>query len=275
MPLTFSHWPKDLLQLLIGYLPLVDRSRMRLVSASVAREIRKTLRAQSEGHVVISVPDLSQRPLRLQPRTALRWICPCCRTHTNISESACRKCATAADINPGIRRIFIGQIRKDLTVEFLDWLLAVLTPRIPLFHIENHTTKEGRGRGCAWLYVYGEDAEATLFTLSQRIFLDKDDSSDEEVLHFCLPAAISTLEHIAKSRSRSDGRPLVLPRRLLVVESPVALKTRRKSRNSPDSEAELPSDVVDQHPPVSKSTTRVYQHNPYLFSAVSTDPPPL
>ena len=52
-----------------------------------------------------------------------------------------------------MHRVFFGQLPKDRAMEVLDWLLHLMSPSVLIFHIEAHTAKGGRGKGCAWVYV--------------------------------------------------------------------------------------------------------------------------
>ena len=225
--------PIDVLQQVFEWLPLADLSRLRSVSTAMADTVSKKLLTRSAGHLVLPLPAFKDRIVHLQPRTALRWICGQCRTHNNISKAHCPRCDFAApEDRPNVRRLFLGQLRKELTVEYVDWLFALVAPDIIIFHIENHTSKDGRGRGSAWIYVFGCEAEATVTNLSGRVFLDIDDETGKEQLHVCASDAMSELNQVALHRSCQANRPLVLPRRALAVERPVTGLEATRSRGA-------------------------------------------
>ena len=67
-----------------------------------------------------------------------------------------------------MHRVFFGQLPKNRAMEVLDWLLHLLKPSVPIFHIEAHTAKGGHGKGCAWVYVRTEAEAQELITFHGR-----------------------------------------------------------------------------------------------------------
>lgn len=285
----------------VGYLPLRDLLNVRGVSKSFTSQVDSIARPVSKGQVFIQMPDLTKCGVdHRHPRGTLRWTCGACRTNNNIASATCRRCGKVNATCENIRRVFFGQLRKDLTVECVQWMLAMLAPTVPVYHIENHTSKEGRGKGCAWIYITSAKAEEQLLKLNRRVFLDVDEHV-REGMHVSGALVADQLEHFAMTRSGLRSRPHVLPRQQLVVERPAAAvepvrpapvaqttrtpKSTNQARDRPSATAkpqspvaldiptEKPTPIKPQMLKPSAFTSvrvpQVYRHDPYAFNPIA------
>ena len=305
MAVTFDSLSPSAMSTVVGYLPLRDLLNVRGVSKSFTSQVDSIARPVSKGQVFIQMPDLTKCAVdQRHPRGTLRWTCGACRTNNNIASATCRRCGKVNAACENIRRVFFGQLRKDLTVECVQWMLAMLAPTVPVYHIENHTSKEGRGKGCAWIYITSAKAEEQLLKLNRRVFLDVDEQV-REGMHVSGTRVADHLENYAMTRSGLRCRPHVLPRQQLVVERPAASAAESlrptppapaaRAPKSPNQAKERPSaaaavkpqypialDVPTEKPTpmkpqMLKSSTftsvrvpKVYRHDPYAFNPIPT-----
>lgn len=161
-------------------------------------------------------------------RRALQWQCDTCgfwnptgRTH----------CANAGCLAPGgmvsdVKRLFIGQMRKEDTASLLGWIIGLVCPGTDVVHIESHTnpSQGGRGKGCAWLYVRTPAEAASITSLDRRVFVDVDPVTGQEGIWVCGPDEDDkdVLTYFASQRATDPSRLAVLPKNPFVVEVPSA-----------------------------------------------------
>jgi hypothetical protein len=109
---------------------------------------------------------------------AYNWRCLNCASLNN-GNRACACCRTPTSI--GACRVFLGQLRKELTAELTTAMLATLCPSACVLHVESHTNPTGaRGRGCAWVYLDSvADARELIHTMHKRAFIDVDADGGE------------------------------------------------------------------------------------------------
>ena len=207
-----------------------------------------------------------------QPKTneELRWNCTSCKTSNNISLGSCRRCGELNATNAITPRVFLGQLPKDNTAEIADWLISSMFPDIDIFHIEAHTTKDGRSKGCAWVYVFHAEAAHELLSLHRSALFDIHPDTEELGV---LVGTCEDLEPIAASFSKA--RAAHLPRQLLVAELPGAVVKPQKMTATPQPER-IVADEKQRHLQQYKRPTRqvrptVYSHNPYAFNPIPAE----
>lgn len=159
----------------------------------------------------------------LNHRSTFAWRCGICRSErVNLgTQQPCAQCH--APFERAAIRVFVGQLRKDNTAEYLHWLLSSFAPDIVVHHIEAHTTRgEQRTRGAAFVHLDSqEDCAKLCALLNKRIFADvlpSDHGMEEGVWIVEDAADAAALADFARTRAMQQGRPSVLPRQLLVVE---------------------------------------------------------
>ena len=130
-----------------------------------------------------------------------------------------------------MRRVFMGQLRKVGTTEHLEWLLASLFPTMNPFHIEAHTTKDGRNKGCAWVYVTNASDEAHVLSLNRRIYLGQMEHGADGVW-FVASDRTQQLEAMAAARDESERGGGRLPRQPVVSELPTGGRNDRKKETT-------------------------------------------
>lgn len=221
----------DALCQVMSYLPLKDVTACRTVSRALNKAAAADVPTPLPGSIFIRFNGDSNRDgsfAEAPSRNQLRWICNYCETANGVTVGVCRRCGGGNTDCQGIRRVFLGQLRKERTTELADWLISRVFPDMEVFHIENHTSsKDGRGKGCAWIYVSNAYDEARLISLNKRLFVDVD-ADRREGVWFCSPDHLQELANMAASRAYHKSRPQVLPRQPLVCERP-ALRTVPKS----------------------------------------------
>ena len=108
-------------------------------------------------------------------------------------------------------------------MEVLDWLLHLMSPSVPIFHIEAHTAKGGRGKGCAWVYVRTVANAQELVAMNHCALL-KMSLETGQLGAYIGGIALETLcEEDAAHRSTH------MPRQLLVAELPSSAAKRVKN----------------------------------------------
>ena len=196
----------------------------------------------------------------------LRWTCRQCRTANNIAMPKCRRCIDGVKMDPPMLRVFFGQLPKDHTSEVLYWLLHLLCPTVAVFHIEAHTAKGGRGKGCAWVYVRTEDEAKQLVAMNHRAMLKISLTKSDEVGVYLGERA--SLVQLCDSEQAPSSSTETL-RQLLVVELPMSAADKKealarrtdKSSSSPSASSLSPSLG-------SPAVVSVWTHNPYGFCAI-------
>ena len=202
-----------------------------------------------------------------QSNTALRWMCQGCKTSNNIATLQCRRCGMNNPQGQQMRRIFLGQLPKERTAEICEWMLARLFPEVRVFHIEAHTSKDGKSKGCAWVYVPRSYDETRILTLSRRIFIDVDQLGREGLI-MCHPEAQAELKALSSSRASVKTRQAYLPRQPLVCELP----SQRESSTRAPGIAPAP---VTQPPPGLGKSPMVGMCHPHLGNSPMPGMPPI
>jgi len=160
-------------------------------------------------------------PEQLQLRATHRpntftWRCMGCASRT--TGTRCNVCRSP--IAQAACRVFVGQMRKAAAAQLTRDMIARLTPEVNVLHVEEHTQKEGKCRGCVWVYV-DSPAEAWLLTsLHKRVFIDVDEDMREGYWYVTEPSCVPQLRAMAEVLGFAPHRPMVLPRQPLVAELP-------------------------------------------------------
>jgi hypothetical protein len=221
---SFAHFDNSLLMTIVSYLPIREVTILRTLNSKLFEVAQLVIPVAGPGLVFIRFEWETNRGKRFDycvpSPGALRWSCGACSTVNRVNATNCRRCQACYLEGHGTRRVFFGQLRKDRTAELVDWIIALVCPQIKLCHVENHTNGvDGRGKGCAWVYVANEYDEQRLLTLNKRMFVDVDDDGREGIW-YCSPDFIESLGVMASRRSCFPNRPIVLARQPLVVERP-------------------------------------------------------
>lgn len=150
------------------------------------------------------------------------WRCVVCGFWNAETRVLCgnRQCQSPSLTHAGCARIFLGQLRRDATVPFIQWLLSRVIERpSELRNVENHRHNvTQRGKGCAWAYFETEDVANELLSYHRRMFLDVVDGT--EGVWIVKQDDVDALHEVASERGYTAQRPKCLPRNALVVEPP-------------------------------------------------------
>ena len=203
--------------LVVEFLPLADLQSTRLVSRTFHFRISQLAmrpHASTSGMMFVTAPSLVGRTA--SDRSVLQWTCSQCRSLNCVILATCRHCG-GQNHEEVKSRVFMGQLPREMTTEVADWLVSFALPTVDVFHIEAHTTKDGRSKGCAWIYLNHPGQEEQLLTLNRRIFVDVDAEGRQGL---CISARhnVSNMQVMALSRAASKVRPSFLPRQPLVIE---------------------------------------------------------
>ena len=188
------------------------------------------------------------------PYEDLKFVCENCETVNNITRDICVRCGMENQEGNGLRRMFIGQLRKTATTEITEWMLAMIFPKLKPYHIESHTTKLGRSKGCAWVYISGSEFEENILSLHGKIFIDVDDEG-REGLWYCKDSSLllalynerrgDAIEKAKENTPEGQEPPVpAFPRMPLVCERP----TGRQRRGTPNPEGFLLSSAPTSVP---------------------------
>ena len=282
--------PRAVLAAIMSFLPLKDLLSCRAVDthfAAAAATAVAVMPAQGPlaGSLFLVYDGDSHRGRRFDqhpPRDALGFICPLCSTSSNITAKWCHRCGATNTVNVlGLRRVFLGQLRKADTTAHAEWLLAMLCPEMTFFHIESHTTKDGKSKGCAWVYVTDQKDTARLLHLDGCCFLDVSREGLEGV--WIAPNhRRHAIENLSVDSDLANSRPSVLPTRALVCESPTPQArsklwhrlSRTKRRAPADTQALLSAANAPKHVqkpllPERMTQPMVTRHDPYAFAVIA------
>ena len=146
------------------------------------------------------------------------WLCLACNRRT-AGPRYCRECHTPMAV--GACRLFMGQLRKELTAELAAAMLRTLLPDVEILHVESHTNgTDGHGRGCAWVFVGSVEDARRVTALHKRVFVNVDADGGEGFWFARDPALVPALDAmVAEVVARTDI-PDGLPRLPVVVEAP-------------------------------------------------------
>lgn len=189
----------------------------------------------------------------------LRWTCDDCKTTSNISLSSCRRCGRGGRSERTTPRVFLGQLPKDRTAELADWLVSFALPTVDIYHIEAHTTKDGRSKGCAWVYVNDTEAASKIIELNRKVLFDIDDQG-------MVGAFTGSEEYLASLCHDGVERDLNMPRQPLVAELPAADQRRKK-------QVATSCPAPDQQPKQRSPQPQLnwWKHNPYGFNPIPVE----
>jgi hypothetical protein len=231
-----SQLPTDVLSNIASFLPLKDITDLRAVSHRLSAAVEPVVSVEHSGLVFLRFGRTNRGTSYATPpaKSLLRWTCGYCSTMNPFGPTTCRECGGGNVNCVGLRRVFVGQLRKERTAELLDWILASIFPEVRPFHIENHTSsKLQRGKGCAWVYVKSEEDEAKVLSLNKRLFVDIDNAGYEGVWFATSEKAMAEVEQMAELRGYKHQRPTVLPRQRIVCEQPLGSKVLPSIRQHP------------------------------------------
>jgi len=215
----------------LNFLPLKDINAARNVNqtfSDAAARVAPQPFSRDDVTYVRWEPTVVPRPIKLptfrRPTVAgaptnFSWRCLNCGFLTS-GPRACGTCQ--APINVASCRVFLGQLRKDLTAELTSYMLRSVLPGLNVLHVESHTNPtDGRGKGCAWVYVDSVADAVSLTKLHKRVFADVDTEGFEG---FWIveenPSLVSCLASMAEHVGSLRGRPQFLPRQPMVAELP-------------------------------------------------------
>jgi hypothetical protein len=167
---------------------------------------------------VLKVPTRRSSAAPTTVPTVFNWRCLSCG---NISQGP-RQCVSCqAPLSSAACRVFIGQIRKDLSAEFTTAMVRSLLPDVTILHMESHTNgADGRGKGCAWAYVNSVEDALRVTSLHKRVFADIDAENAEGFWFAKDPQLVGHLSVMAETIGQNRQRPVWLPRQALVAELP-------------------------------------------------------
>jgi len=158
-------------------------------------------------------------------RSTVPWKCGVCLSaDVNLgTQSNCGQCH--APFDRAANRVFMGQLRKENTAEYVRWMISLVAPDMIVHHVEAHTTKgEQRCRGAAFVHLdTPQDARRLCDLLNKRAFADtvKFPGGEEEEGLWLIEddeAATVKLTAFAQKKAFAKDRPAVLPRQPIVVE---------------------------------------------------------
>jgi hypothetical protein len=197
----------------LSFLTLKDLIRLRGTSKAIGTATTKYVKVFPGGDIFVRWPMAQVAPV---PTASLR--------SKGKTPAFVRKQFTSSDDSASDSgdntRLFLGQLRRQDTVLFVVWMVAMLLPQVTVSHMDNHTNPRdpNRGRGCAWLYTQAEH-EPSLLALNKRVLIDQDPEGPEEGEGFWIvPNNDDSRRQLAEFSDERIGRDAVLPRRALVVE---------------------------------------------------------
>jgi len=166
---------------------------------------------------------------------SFHWRCVAC-DGLNYAARSCGYCRSP--LAQSACRVFLGQLRKEATVALVQDMIMRLTPGVTVLHIESHTNAtDGRGKGCAWVYVDNAEQAWALTSMHKRVFVDVDENGGEGYWYMMDEALTPHLKAMADRLSVNEDRPLVLPRQPLVAELPATSLLRRNAQAATPSAA--------------------------------------
>lgn len=146
------------------------------------------------------------------------WRCLACGS-ISVGPRQCQHCR--ASLAQSACRVFLGQLRKDLSAELATAMLRSVAPDVTILHIESHTNgADGRGKGCAWAYVNSVEDAMRVTALHKRVFVDLDKDGNEGFWFVQDDALKAHLATFADTLGAHRSRPVLMPRQPLVAELP-------------------------------------------------------
>lgn len=146
------------------------------------------------------------------------WRCLACG-NISVGPRHCQSCR--APLAQSACRVFLGQLRKDLSAELATAVLRSVAPEVTILHMEAHTNgADGRGKGCAWAYVNCVEDAMRVTALHKRVFVDLDKDGGEGFWFVQNDALKPHLATLADAVGAQRARPVWMPRQPLVAELP-------------------------------------------------------
>jgi hypothetical protein len=205
---TIKTLPAEILATVLDYLPLREVNAARAACSELAGAANMVApQPFGRGVTFVRCSELSRMP-KPQPNphalpTAFVWRCVNCCGYSNYHEQ-CTWCG--ANVRQSGCRVFLGQVRKQHTVEATIRMLRMLCPEVCVLHIESHSNKDGYEKGAAWLYVDTPEQAQQVVDLHKRVFFDCDANGEEGFWYAEDPTAIEHLAEFAALRKNDDVR---------------------------------------------------------------------
>jgi hypothetical protein len=146
------------------------------------------------------------------------WRCLGCDTIAT-GARRCQRCR--GTLTQAACRVFLGQLDKEWAAEIATAMVRSLLPDVTVLHMESHTNSgDGRGKGCAWVYVNSVEDALRITSLHKRVFIDLDADHAEGFWYVKDAQLVGHLNAMADVLGQARGRPVWLPRQPLVAELP-------------------------------------------------------
>lgn len=193
-----------------------DWLRCSLTSATICRLPNSKTRAV----FVPCTQDLSENDESLEASlisgNTHDWACPMCGMYNVYSRIQCGNsvCSTLSPAHWVAKRIFLGQLRRENTVTFVQWLfnrILDINPTEALVSVENHRDREtGRGKGCAWVSINKRSNVEKLIAMHHRAFFDMyEDVEGMWIVHpkdaGALAKRTNNMQHANKNRRNGNN----------------------------------------------------------------------
>ena len=240
------------------------------------RQTSKTMKLSADQRIVArrdsrSVFIIAPRMRGRLPCGAENSTCDNCEAAFPLKEKHCPSCGRprvyASDASAAGKafRLFVGQLPLSRTAPLLHWMISASLPTVRILHIEVHTSRGGKSRGCAWVHVDSEKSCKEVMGLHQRVMFGQiplgDSSTMKEGFWMLSGAGRKNPEDLlimcptptaGDEDAGASGAVRYLPTKPLVVErpaipkggsNPLPTKDRLPSQNTPSTNFTPP-----QHP---------------------------
>ena len=221
----------DMLTRAMTYLPLADIDAARgagpVFTAAANRVAPKPLGCDAvafvrwepqELHTAVPAPKPKRGASAAPAPVMFPWRCLACG-NISVGPRTCNSCR--APLAQSACRVFLGQLRKDLSAELATAIVRSVAPGVTILHMEAHTNgSDGRGKGCAWAYVNCVEDAMLVTALHKRIFVDLDKDGGEGFWFVQSDALKPHLATLADAVGAQRSRPVWMPRQPLVAELP-------------------------------------------------------
>ena len=148
--------------------------------------------------------------------------CKSCGESMGQSSSITAECLRcAAKSLEHAHRIYLGQLSTHRTAQVTMWLLGMLVPEVKVLHIDVHTSRGGKSRGCAWVYLESTKDVLRVLSFHHRVLVDTATGFASDGFQVCGPQS-SAIEQLTMYSTNQEHGSQRCPKPLIAEHRPPA-----------------------------------------------------
>ena len=179
-------------------------------------------------------------------------------------------------------RLFLGQLSLHRTAQVTSWLFSMVIPEVKLLRIEVQTSRGGKSRGCAWLFLANASDAAKVKSLHRRILVDSTTGVSSDGFQIC-GSAPKAIEKLALYADMQDHFGQRAPKPLVVEEPgrshpppnspplpPPNYRSHQQHQQQQQRQQRIPGSLVDEAIVSAAVSVTAYNYRSEVDTSIST-----